>query len=454
MKTAPFSLKGVSCLVAACRLLFVLAVLWPISLSAQFQNHLLSKETDAGRSVVDVNSQYVLLQQVDFGRTNTDLVLSRLDAFGKILPGGVRLGTEKGEFPRYLQKVTDKANKPDGFIIVGETNFGGANGMLDLFLIRTNQTGEVLWARRYGNPSTTETGVCVIQLPDKGFAAVGLSKEPNKTGVYVVRTDYDGNPLWNRVFFEESGFAQGSFLEYLPNISRGGLYVVGTARMNSKDADVLLMNLDPAKGDVVWANRYWHGEAMSESGLCIRQVKTPKAPGLAITGTINGTDAFTFVVGSGGAPVWGNRYAIPQSRLNPVGVVPADAEGKNLLVAGTFISGRERTAFYHRINAATGAHDICQTYRWDTTQIALHDLKATFRGGFTSIGFYQGANDTYVLNTNQTLSTPAKCPPKKMEVKVTPGIKQTAAKLTTQNRDASGWQVMQSKFEQKERRCY
>lgn len=385
---------------------------------------------------------------------NTDLVLSRLDASGKILPGAVRLGTEKGEFPRYVQKVTNKANKPDGFIIVGETNFGGANGTTDLFLIRTNQAGEALWARRYGNPTTTETGVCVIQLPDKGFAAVGLSKEANKTGVYVVRTDYDGNPLWNRVFFDESGFAQGSFLEFLPNISRGGLYVVGTARMNSKDADVLVMNLDPAKGGVVWANRYWHGEAMSESGLCIRQVKMPKAPGLAITGTINGTDEFTFVVGSGGASVWGNRYAVPESRLNPVGVVPADAEGKHLLVGGTFVFGREKTAFYHRVSASNGAHDICQTYRWDTAQIVLHDLKTTFRDGFTSIGFYQGTNDTYVLHTNQTLMTPNNCPPQKIQVKATPGIKQAAVKIATQNRDATGWQVMQSKFEQKKRRCY
>ncbi|MBK8044819.1 MAG: hypothetical protein IPK21_20520 [Haliscomenobacter sp.] len=454
MKTVPYSQGRLRRIGSAYGFLIVLAVLWPNSLFGQFQNHLLSRELDAGRSVVELNSQFILLQQVEFGRMNTDLVLSRLDATGKILPGGVRLGTEKGEFPRYVQKVTNKANKPDGFIIVGETNFAGANGTTDLFLIRTNQAGEALWARRYGNPATTETGVCVIQLPDKGFAAVGLSKEANKTGVYVVRTDYDGNPVWNRVFFDESGFAQGSFLEFLPNISRGGLYVVGTARMNSKNADVLVMNLDPAKGSVVWANRYWHGEAMSESGLCIRQVKMPKAPGLAITGTINGTDEFTFVVGSGGASVWGNRYAVPESRLNPVGVVPADAEGKNLLVGGTFLKGREKAAFYHRVNALNGAHDICQTYRWDTASIVLHDLKATFGDGFTSIGFYQGTNDTYVLHTNQTLMTPNNCPPQKIEVKVTAGVKQTAVKMTIQNRDASGWQVMQSKFEQKERRCY
>ncbi|MBK6949511.1 MAG: hypothetical protein IPH16_16825 [Haliscomenobacter sp.] len=354
----------------------LLAVLWPFILCGQFQNHLLSKESDAGRSVVDWNNQLVLLQQVEVGRMNTDLILSKLDASGKILPGGVRLGTEKGEFPHYLQKVMNKENKPDGFIIVGETNFGGANGTTDLFLIRTNQAGEALWARRYGNPSTTETGVCVIQLPDKGFAAVGLSKESGKTGVYVVRTDYDGNPLWNRVFFDESGFAQGAFLEFLPNSSnRGGLYVVGTARMNSKDADVLLMNLDPKKGDVVWANRYWHGEAMSESGLCVRQVKTPKGPGLGVTGTINGSDEFTFVTESGGVPVWGSRYAVPETRLNPVGIIPADTEGKNLLVAGTFLKGREKVAFYHRVNASNGNHDVCQTYRWDTAAIVLYDLK-------------------------------------------------------------------------------
>ncbi|MBK6949512.1 MAG: hypothetical protein IPH16_16830 [Haliscomenobacter sp.] len=50
--------------------------------------------------------------------------------------------------------------------------------------------------------------------------------------------------------------------------------------------------------------------------------------------------------------------------------------------------------------------------------------------------------------------TPKNCPPQKVEVKVTPGVKQTAVKMTIQNRDATGWQVMQSKFEQKERRCY
>lgn len=439
---------------AGIRLLWCFACCFPFALAAQFQNHLISSQKDMGMSVVDLReqNQYMLLQRVEMPRGGSDIVMSKLDVAGKILPGAVRLSTEKNEFPKYLQK-TYSGEQHDGYIIAGETDFGSGEGLKDMFLIRTNLEGDVKWTWRYGNPQTIETGNFVIQMPDQGFVAVGISKESGKSGAYVVRTDAAGNPKWNRVFFDESFSAEAAQVIFIPNISRGGLYVLGTTKAGSKDPDVLLMHLDPQSGNMLWANRYSHTLNLGEKGVGMIQIQTPKGPGIAVTATA-GRDVFTFAVEMTGTPIWGHRYTTGLGTFKPAGIAKFP-DGKSLLVAGSVQKTRIGTdAFFQKILVADGSHVGSQAYAWDTTGIALNDVRQTFRDGFTAIGSYQTLGDTYVLNTNGGLATPKRCPQQPFKVTVTKGIKFEKTVMTSQNRETFQWKLSKAGFEQKENRCF
>ena len=97
-----------------------------------------------------------------------------------------------------------------GFIVAGHTLSLDAD-YDDAFLLKTDAYGQVEWMRQYGEEDWDEGFSAVLPLED-GFLAVGAKactgrqREPD---MYVVRTDASGNPLWEKTLgrseFEPDG---------------------------------------------------------------------------------------------------------------------------------------------------------------------------------------------------------------------------------------------------------
>ena len=80
-----------------------------------------------------------------------------------------------------------------GCILAGvTTSFGHPSGY-DVYLVRTNSTGDTLWTRTYGGPLNDYVH-SVIETDDRGFIAVGET-ENYGNGIFFVRTDSLGNEL-------------------------------------------------------------------------------------------------------------------------------------------------------------------------------------------------------------------------------------------------------------------
>jgi len=146
-----------------------------------------------------------------------------------------------------------KQTSDNGFIFTGyayNTLSGGPNAIL----VKTNDTGNILWAKSYGGDSHDE-GVSVLQLSDGGFLLSGLSTSFGIFGDYVIRTTSTGDTIWTRSF----EFADAAWLEQTNNNSE--FIITG----GNGAACIIKFDLN---GDTLWTQRY--SLSNGEQGNCIR----------------------------------------------------------------------------------------------------------------------------------------------------------------------------------------
>jgi CubicO group peptidase (beta-lactamase class C family) len=89
-----------------------------------------------------------------------------------------------------------------GFFIVGTTNLEfEPEQQGDIYLIRTNAAGEILWEKTYGGQGYEE-GVTAFQTSDGGLIISGMTNSFGAGGmdVYLIKVDQDGNELWSKTF--------------------------------------------------------------------------------------------------------------------------------------------------------------------------------------------------------------------------------------------------------------
>jgi len=155
-----------------------------------------------------------------------------------------------------------------GYIVAGWTSsvdgdVTDLNGGADLWLVRLDATGQLIWQKCLGGSGVDEA-TAVITTSDGGFVVVGktLSNDGDVSGYHggggdfwVVKTNGQGDLLWQRTLGGSDYDVPASVLED----SAGDLIVVG--RTHSDDGDVTV-----AHGDAdLWVVR------LSASGTLIAQ---------------------------------------------------------------------------------------------------------------------------------------------------------------------------------------
>lgn len=86
-----------------------------------------------------------------------------------------------------------------GFILVGGTSLTVHD--YDVYLVKTNSLGELEWDKTYGG-SGYDNGYAVKELDDGGYILSGVSESFGAGGqdVYLIRTDSLGNLIWNNTY--------------------------------------------------------------------------------------------------------------------------------------------------------------------------------------------------------------------------------------------------------------
>ena len=156
------------------------------------------------------------------GQNNGDVLLLKTDSAGDVLWRRT-FGGESSDSASSIAVAKD-----GGLIICGWTaTQGGGEGGGDLYLLRTDPLGAVVWEAAFGG-TFWESGAQAIETRSGDVLAVGRSDsfgEPLESGsqaLYLVRADANGRRVWDKVYgFGSSGLA-------VAEAADGGYLVAGS----------------------------------------------------------------------------------------------------------------------------------------------------------------------------------------------------------------------------------
>ncbi|UCE65344.1 MAG: T9SS type A sorting domain-containing protein [Candidatus Zixiibacteriota bacterium] len=151
----------------------------------------------------------------------------------------------------------------DGSLIIAGRQGAGTGGF-DVYLIKTDQNGDSLWAKTYGGNSS-DWGYSAIETSEGGFAIVGWTDSfgAGYRDVYLIKTDVDGDTLWTKTFggsLDDEGY---TILE----TADGGYLISGlTKSFGNGGEDVFLIRTDQYGNEI--CTRYYGGTS-NERGQSI-----------------------------------------------------------------------------------------------------------------------------------------------------------------------------------------
>ena len=203
---------------------------------------------DEGKSVLQTSDGgYIILANTEcYGSGSRDIWLIRTDITGDTI------WTKTYGGAGYDCSNSFQATSDSGFIITGSTDSYGA-GAEDVWLIKTNGSGDVLWAKTYGGMQG-ESGSEVKQTSDGGYIIVGTTSSFGSGGsdIWFIKTDAVGDTLWTRTFggLEDD---EGRAVE----ITWDGSYIIAgnTRSFGAGENDIWLIKVDSA-GSALWTRTY------------------------------------------------------------------------------------------------------------------------------------------------------------------------------------------------------
>ena len=148
--------------------------------------HCIRQTTDGG---------YIIVGYTDsFGSGQEDAELVKLDSGGNIV-WIQYYGGSNDERGNSVRQTSD-----GGFIMAGFSRSFGA-GQADVYLVKTDSSGNLVWSQTYGGASD-DVGNSVRQTTDGGYIIAGTTQSYGMGGVdvYLIKTDSTGNKQWDDTY--------------------------------------------------------------------------------------------------------------------------------------------------------------------------------------------------------------------------------------------------------------
>lgn len=227
--------------------------------------------------------------------------------------------------------ATDIVQTPDtGFVITGSTRgLGGANGISNVYLIKTNKYGDTLWTKNFGGANWSG-GSSLQQTQDGGYIIVGGYQGTQNNCVYLIKTDANGDSTWTRCLGNGQDNCVGNCVQQTLD---GGYIIVGF--IYSANNNLIYLLRTDSNGDTLWTRSISAGLQENIGN----KILLTSDGGFFITGykrTTSGSywgDILFIKTDSTGIPAWIKSY--PDCQGNSC----INLSNSGFMAAGTTING-------------------------------------------------------------------------------------------------------------------
>ncbi len=178
------------------------------------------------------------------GAGDSDVLAIKTDEQGNLVWSGT-YGGAGAEYGNACLPISD------GYLISGYTTSFGS-GSKDVYLIKLDKKGKEIWSKTYGGASWDE-GAAVRETGDGSYIICGYTHSFGKgeEDVYLIKTDSLGNLIWSRTYGgERLDMGNSVYLD-----KDGGFLVGATSGSFSQNTDFLLIRTD-ADGHELWSKTY------------------------------------------------------------------------------------------------------------------------------------------------------------------------------------------------------
>jgi hypothetical protein len=220
------------------------------------------------------------------GSSWSSLYLLKIDAAGDFQWDNYFSGpTGYGASATSLQVTSD-----GGYIITGSTSTLDGT---DVYLLKTDADGEMVWEKSFGGGGY-DIGNSVQITPDGGYVIAGTTNSfgGESYAVYLIKTDADGEFQWQKTF-GGAGDDEGRCVQVTPDggyVVAGSTYSFGSFE-NGYQSDIYLIKTD-LDGDLLWQR------AIGAGGQDVYAQSVLVAPdgGYVVAGYVGVEGSFVYVI--------------------------------------------------------------------------------------------------------------------------------------------------------------
>lgn len=378
------------------KIVVITIIIVPVSLFAQitFQRTYGGTGEDEAFWVQQLSDNGYIVggRTASMGAGQKDLWIFRLDEHGNML-WQKTYGGAQDEGNCCVRKTSD-----DGFIIVSDTKSFGAGGG-DIWLLKTNASGDTLWSRLYGGSGTEGAGG-IYQTPDNGYIFNGTTESfgAGSQDYMVIKIDALGYTQWVKTFGgPDSDYARG----FCPTPDGGYLFIGSTKSYGAGNKDIWAIKTN-TNGDTQWTRTYGGINADEGFGVAPTRDGGYAIGGMTSSYGLGSYDLYVIKITSTGAVQWTKTYGTPYYELGCFGDTTTDG---GYIISGTV--GYTGTACDLWLLKLNSSGDTMWTKTFGGTSIDFGWwCKRASDNGYIIVGktwsYGAGNGDAWVIKTDQS----------------------------------------------------